>query len=57
MFDEASRRYPGAVRSPSIGDATNFITAADLALIRASLITAHQTGTTAFDASGDLARV
>lgn len=56
MFDEASRRYPGAVWSLSIGwGCDKLVTAADLAPIRASLITAHQTGTTAFDASGDLA--
>jgi kumamolisin len=56
MFDEASRRYPGAVWSLSIGwGCDKLVTAADLAPIRAALVAAHKTGTTAFDASGDLA--
>ena len=56
MFDEATRRYPGAVWSLSIGwGCDKLVTAADLAPIRAALIAAHKTGTTAFDASGDLA--
>jgi kumamolisin len=56
LFDEASRRYPGAVWSLSIGwGCDKLVTAADLAPIRAALVSAHKTGTTAFDASGDLA--
>ncbi len=56
MFDEASRRYPGAVWSLSIGwGCDKLITAADLAPVRAALAAAHTLGTTAFDASGDLA--
>lgn len=56
MFDEASRRYPGAVWSLSIGwGCDKLVTAADLAPIRAAVAAAHKTGTTAFDASGDLA--
>lgn len=56
MFDEARRRYPGAVWSLSIGwGCDKLVTAADLAPIRAALAEAHETGTTAFDASGDLA--
>ena len=56
MLDEADRRYPGAVWSLSIGwGCDKLVTAADLAPIRASLVAAHKSGTTAFDASGDLA--
>lgn len=56
MFDDAGRRYPGAVWSLSIGwGCDKLVTAADLAPIRASLIAAHNAGTPAFDASGDLA--
>ena len=56
MMDEATRRYPGAVWSLSIGwGCDKLITAADLAPVRSALAAAHRTGTTAFDASGDLA--
>lgn len=56
MFDEARLRYPGAVWSLSIGwGCDKLVTAADLAPIRAALAAAQETGTTAFDASGDLA--
>lgn len=56
MFDDAARRYPGAVWSLSIGwGCDKLVTAADLAPVRASLAAAHRTGTAAFDASGDLA--
>ena len=56
MFDEASRRYPGAVWSLSIGwGCDKLVTAADLAPIRAALAKAHKKGTASFDASGDLA--
>ncbi len=56
MMEDAQRRYPGAVWSFSIGwGCDKLITAADLAPIRGALRAAHANGTTAFDASGDLA--
>ncbi|WP_233211285.1 protease pro-enzyme activation domain-containing protein [Mycobacterium sp. shizuoka-1] len=56
MMEEAARSYPGAVWSFSIGwGCDKLITAADLAPVRAALVAAQRTGTTAFDASGDLA--
>ena len=56
MFAEADRRYPGAVWSFSIGwGCDKLITAADLAPARSALATAQTHGTTAFNASGDLA--
>lgn len=56
MMEEADRRYPGAVWSFSIGwGCDKLITAADLAPARAALVRALAHGTTAFDASGDLA--
>ena len=56
MMDEADRAYPGAVWSFSIGwGCDKLITAADLAPARAALANALANGTTAFDASGDLA--
>lgn len=56
MMKEADRRYPGAVWSFSIGwGCDKLITAADLVPVRAALAAAHINGTTAFDASGDLA--
>jgi len=56
MMAEADRRYPGAVWSFSIGwGCDKLITAADLAPARAALAQAQQHGTTAFNASGDLA--
>ncbi len=56
MMQDTSRRYPGAVWSLSIGwGCDRLITAADLVPVRAALVAAHRTGTTAFDASGDLA--
>ncbi len=56
MMRDADRRYPGAVWSLSIGwGCDKLITAADLAPVRAALADAHTNGTTAFDASGDLA--
>ncbi|MCV7037658.1 peptidase S53 [Mycolicibacterium moriokaense] len=56
MFAEADRRYPGAVWSFSIGwGCDKLITAADLAPVRSALATAQEHGTTAFNASGDLA--
>lgn len=56
MMDEARRRYPGAVWSFSIGwGCDKMITAADLLPARSALAAAHREGTTAFNASGDLA--
>ncbi len=56
MMTEADRRYPGAVWSFSIGwGCDKLTTAADLAPVRAALALAQRHGTTAFDASGDLA--
>lgn len=56
MMADADRRYPGAVWSFSIGwGCDKLITAADLAPAREALADAHRNGTTAFNASGDLA--
>jgi kumamolisin len=56
MMESADRQFPGAVWSFSIGwGCDKLITAADLAPVRSALATAHSHGTTAFDASGDLA--
>ena len=56
MMEDTERRYPGAVWSFSIGwGCDKLINAADLAPVRAALAKAHRKGTTAFDASGDLA--
>ncbi|MGV9797867.1 S53 family peptidase [Mycobacterium sp. NPDC003449] len=56
MFEDADRQFPGAVWSLSIGwGCDKLLTAADLAPVRAALAAAHTDGTTAFDASGDLA--
>ncbi len=56
MMNEADRRYPGAVWSLSIGwGCDKLVTAADLAPVRSALRAAQSRGTTAFDASGDLA--
>ncbi len=56
MMEDADRRYPGAVWSFSIGwGCDKLITAADLVPVRAALARAESNGTTAFDASGDLA--
>lgn len=56
MLEDADRRYPGAVWSFSIGwGCDKLITAADLVPVRTALIRAQERGTTAFDASGDLA--
>ena len=56
MMEDADRRYPGAVWSFSIGwGCDKLITAADLVPVRAALTKAQENGTTAFDASGDLA--
>lgn len=56
MMEDTDRRYPGAVWSFSIGwGCDKLITAADLVPVRAALARAQANGTTAFDASGDLA--
>jgi kumamolisin len=56
MLEDADREFPGAVWSFSIGwGCDKLITAADLAPVRSALKTAHSHGTTAFNASGDLA--
>ncbi|MGI9164633.1 MAG: S53 family peptidase [Mycobacterium sp.] len=56
MMEDTDRRYPGAVWSLSIGwGCDRLITATDLVPVRAALAAAQRRGTTAFDASGDLA--
>lgn len=56
MMEDTDRRYPGAVWSFSIGwGCDKLITAADLAPVRTALARVQANGTTAFDASGDLA--
>jgi len=56
LMEDTERSYPGAVWSFSIGwGCDKLITAADLVPVRAALAAAHRSGTTAFDASGDLA--
>lgn len=56
MFTEADRRFPGAVWSFSIGwGCDKLITAADVAPVRSALAAAQARGTTALNASGDLA--
>ncbi len=56
MMEDTSRRYPGAVWSFSIGwGCDKLITAPDLVPVRAALAAAQAQGTSAFDASGDLA--
>ncbi|OBK71980.1 protease pro-enzyme activation domain-containing protein [Mycobacterium sp. 1274761.0] len=54
MFEDADRRYPGAVWSLSIGWACDsFVNAADLAPVESALAGAQSHGTSAFDATGD----
>lgn len=56
MMDDLARRHPGAVWSFSIGwGCDRLLTAADLAPVRSALADAQREGTTAFNASGDLA--
>ena len=56
MMESADRQFPGAVWSFSIGwGCDKLLTPADLAPVRAALVAAHSHGTTAFNASGDLA--
>ena len=54
MFEEADRRFPGAVWSLSIGwSCDSFVNATDLAPVESALARAQSHGTTAFDATGD----
>jgi kumamolisin len=56
MLEDTDRQFPGAVWSFSIGwGCDKLVTAADLAPVRSALTDAHSHGTTAFNASGDLA--
>jgi kumamolisin len=56
MMEDTDRRFPGAIWSLSIGwGCDKLLTAADLAPVRSALAAAHTHGTTAFNASGDLA--
>ena len=56
MMEAADRDFPGAVWSFSIGwGCDKLLTAADLTPVRSALVRAHSHGTTAFNASGDLA--
>jgi len=56
LMESVDRRFPGAVWSFSIGwGCDRLMTAADLAPVRSALSAAHKRGTTAFNASGDLA--
>ena len=56
MMDSARSQFPGAVWSFSIGwGCEKLLTATDLAPVRTALTAAHDAGTAAFDASGDLA--
>lgn len=56
LMESVDRRFPGAVWSLSIGwGCDRLMTAADLAPVRAALSTAQRHGTTAFDATGDMA--
>lgn len=54
MFEDADRRFPGAVWSLSIGwSCDSFVNAADLAPVESALARAQSHGTSAFDATGD----
>jgi kumamolisin len=56
LLESTDRQFPGAVWSFSIGwGCDRLLTAADLAPVRSAIATAHSHGTTAFNASGDLA--
>ena len=56
MLESTDRQFPGAVWSFSIGwGCDKLITAADLAPVRSALAPRTRNGTTAFNASGDLA--
>lgn len=56
LMESVDRQFPGAVWSFSIGwGCDRLMTAADLAPVRSALSAAHKRGTTAFNATGDLA--
>ena len=56
LLQSVDERYPGAIWSFSIGwGCDRLFTAADLAPVQSALKTALRRGTTAFDATGDLA--
>lgn len=56
LMGAVDRQYPGAIWSFSIGwGCDRLFTAADLAPVRGALAAAVRNGTTAFDASGDIA--
>jgi len=56
LMESVDRQFPGAVWSFSVGwGCDRLMTAADLAPVRSALATAHRHGTTAFDATGDMA--
>jgi len=56
LMRSVDRQFPGAVWSLSIGwGCDRLLTKADLAPVRTALSDAQRNGTTAFDASGDLA--
>lgn len=56
MLEDTDRQFPGAIWSFSIGwGCDKLLTAADLAPVRSAIAAAHSRGTTAFNASGDLA--
>ena len=56
LMESVDRQFPGAIWSFSIGwGCDRLFTAADLAPVRSALSSAHKNGTTAFDATGDLA--
>lgn len=56
LMQLVDRQFPGAIWTFSIGwGCDRLITAADLAPVREALAAAHGHGTTAFDATGDLA--
>ncbi len=56
LMESVDRQFPGAVWTFSIGwGCDRLMTAADLAPVRTALSAAHKRGTTAFNATGDLA--
>lgn len=56
LMEAVDREFPGAIWSLSIGwGCDRLMTAADLAPVRSALAAALRRGTTAFDATGDLA--
>ena len=56
LMESVDQRFPGAIWSFSIGwGCDRLFTAADFAPVRAALSAASRNGTTAFDATGDLA--